>query len=38
MREVTSVLAQLGANIEDFASGTENTAWSGELLFRARAG
>lgn len=35
VREVTSVLAELGANIEDFSSGTENTAWSGELLFRA---
>ena len=37
VREVTSALAALGANIEDFSSGTENTAWSGELLFRAQA-
>lgn len=37
VREVTSVLAELGANIEDFSSGTENSAWSGELLFRAAA-
>jgi len=37
VREVTSALAALGVNIEDFSSGTENTAWSGELLFRARA-
>ncbi len=37
VREVTGALAALGVNIEDFSSGTENTAWSGELLFRARA-
>lgn len=37
VQEVTSALAALGVNIEDFSSGTENTAWSGELLFRARA-
>lgn len=37
VREVTSALAALGVNIEDFSSGTENTAWSGELLFRAEA-
>jgi glycine cleavage system regulatory protein len=37
VREVTSALAALGVNIEDFSSRTENTAWSGELLFRARA-
>ncbi|MBU6267141.1 MAG: ACT domain-containing protein [Sphingomonadales bacterium] len=36
VREVTSVLADLGANIEQFTSRTENSAWSGELLFRAR--
>jgi glycine cleavage system regulatory protein len=37
VREVTGVLARLGANIEDFASATENSAWSGEQLFRATA-
>ena len=37
VREVSAVLAELGANIEDFSSATENTAWSGELLFRAKA-
>ncbi|MGE3692200.1 MAG: glycine cleavage system protein R [Novosphingobium sp.] len=37
VREVTSVLAQLGANIEDFSSGTESEAWSGALLFKAQA-
>ena len=37
VREVTGVLAQLGANIEDFSSGTEAEAWSGGLLFKARA-
>jgi len=37
VREVTGVLAQLGANIEDFSSGTEAEAWSGGLLFRAKA-
>jgi glycine cleavage system regulatory protein len=37
VREVTGVLAQLGANIEDFSSGRENSAWSGEQLFRAKA-
>lgn len=37
VREVTGALAPLGVNIEDFSSSTENTAWSGELLFRARA-
>ena len=36
VREVTSVLAALGVNIEDFSSQTENSAWSGDLLFRAR--
>ena len=37
VREVTGVLAELGANIEDFSSGTESEAWSGGLLFRAKA-
>ena len=37
VREVTGVLAGLGANIEDFSSDTENGAWSGEQLFRAKA-
>ena len=37
VREVTGALVPLGVNIEDFSSGTDNTAWSGELLFRARA-
>ena len=36
VREVTGALAPLGVNIEDFSSATENTAWSGDLLFRAR--
>lgn len=37
VREVTSVLAGLAVNIEELKTGTENTAWSGELLFRAKA-
>jgi glycine cleavage system regulatory protein len=37
VREVTSVLAGLGVNIEDFATSVENGAWSGEKLFRATA-
>jgi glycine cleavage system regulatory protein len=37
VREVTSVLADLGVNIEDFDTGTQNGAWSGERLFRAAA-
>lgn len=37
VREVTSVLAELGANIEDFSSGTQPSAHSGELLFKAQA-
>ena len=37
VREVTAVLSRLGANIEDFASSTEKSAWSGEPLFRAEA-
>jgi len=37
VREVTAVLANLSVNIEDFGSGTENSSWSGERLFRATA-
>lgn len=37
VREVTAVLAALGVNIEDFATRTENSAWSGGRLFRASA-
>lgn len=37
VREVTSVLARLQVNIEDFETGTENSAWTGERLFRANA-
>lgn len=37
VREVTGVLAELGANIEDFSSGTVSEAWSGGLLFKAKA-
>lgn len=37
VREVTTVLAGIGVNIDDFTTNTENGAWSGELLFRARA-
>jgi glycine cleavage system regulatory protein len=37
VREISAVLAGLGVNIEDFASRTENSAWSGDQLFRAEA-
>jgi glycine cleavage system regulatory protein len=37
VREVTSALAPLGVNIEDLITGTENSAWSGDRLFRAAA-
>jgi glycine cleavage system regulatory protein len=37
VHDVTAVLADLGVNIEDFATRTENGAWSGERLFRATA-
>ena len=37
VREVTAVLAELGVNIEDFTTSTENSAWSGDRLFRAAA-
>lgn len=36
IREVTSILADLGANIESLASGEVSGAWSGERLFRAQ--
>jgi len=35
IREVTSVLAAIGANIDSLTTATENGAWSGERLFRA---
>ncbi|MGJ3649039.1 glycine cleavage system protein R [Sphingomonas sp. GlSt437] len=37
VREVTSVLAGLGVNIESLETAAEPGSWSGELLFRARA-
>ena len=37
VREVTTVLAGLGVNIEDFATSRENSSMSGALLFRASA-
>ena len=37
VREVTAVLAGLGANIEDFSSGTQPSAHSGGQLFKAEA-
>ena len=37
VREVTAALAPLGVNIEDLVTGTENSAWSGDRLFRATA-
>jgi glycine cleavage system regulatory protein len=37
VREVTTVLANLGVNIEDFATSRENSSMSGALLFRAQA-
>jgi glycine cleavage system regulatory protein len=37
VREVTAVLSSLGVNIEDLVTSTENSAWSGERLFRAAA-
>lgn len=35
IREVTSVLAKLGANIEKLSSGEKTGAWAGEHLFHA---
>lgn len=37
VREVTTVLSELGANIESFSTATENSAHSGEMLFRMNA-
>lgn len=37
VREVTTVLAGLDVNIEDFTTSIEGSAWSGAPLFRARA-
>jgi glycine cleavage system regulatory protein len=37
VREVTTVLAGLDVNIEDFTSAIEGSAWSGAPLFRGRA-
>ena len=37
VREVTTVLAVLDVNIASLTTSTENGAWSGELLFRAKA-
>ena len=37
VREVTTVLAGLGVNIEDFVTSRENSSMSGALLFRASA-
>jgi len=36
VREVTAVLADLDVNIASLITGTQNGAWSGEPLFRAR--
>ena len=37
VREVTTVLAGLDVNIEDFTTAIEGSAWSGAPLFRAKA-
>ncbi|PXA82931.1 amino acid-binding protein [Nostoc sp. 3335mG] len=37
VRTVTTVLAGLDVNIEDFTTAIEGSAWSGAPLFRARA-
>jgi glycine cleavage system regulatory protein len=37
VREMTSALVPLGVNIEDLVTGIENSAWSGDRLFRAAA-
>ena len=37
VREVTTVLAGLEVNIEDFTTAVEGSAWSGAPLFRAKA-
>ncbi|ACI97717.1 glycine cleavage system protein R [Rhodospirillum centenum] len=35
LREVTSVLAEMGVNIESLETGLEHEAWTGQKLFRA---
>lgn len=37
VREVTGVLARLSVNIEQLETRTRNGAWSGEVLFEAKA-
>ena len=37
VREITAVLASLGINIEDLATSTQKSAWSGAPIFRAEA-
>lgn len=37
VRTVTTVLAELDVNIEDFTTAIEGSAWSGAPLFRAKA-
>lgn len=37
VRQVTTILAGLNVNIEDFDSAVDDGAWSGERIFRARA-
>jgi glycine cleavage system regulatory protein len=37
VRDVTQILSQLGANIEEFSSGIENAPFTGETMFRAAA-
>jgi len=37
VREVTTILASLDVNIEDFTTAIEATAWSGAPLFRGKA-
>lgn len=37
VREVTTVLAGLDVNIEDFSTAIEDSAWSGAPLFRGKA-
>ena len=37
VRDVTQALRELGANIEEFSSGIESAAFTGETMFRAAA-
>jgi glycine cleavage system regulatory protein len=37
VRDVTQALSRLGANIEEFSSGIESAAFTGETMFRATA-